>query len=54
MRILLIIYNFLLVFITPFAALFMYIIMRKKNKHQHFFERFGFIKVRKGGQKWQV
>ena len=45
MRILLVIYNFILIFITPIAALFMYIIMRKKNKHQHFFERFGFIKV---------
>ena len=45
MRVLLVIYNFILIFITPIAALFMYIIMRKKNKHQHFFERFGFIKV---------
>lgn len=45
MRILLVIYNFILIFITPIAAIFMYIIMRKKNKHQHFFERFGFIKV---------
>lgn len=45
MKILLLIYNFILVLLTPFLAVIMYIVMRKKNKHQHFFERFGFIKV---------
>ena len=46
MKILLFIYNVILVFITPFAAFIMYFVMRKKNKHQHFFERFGFISVK--------
>lgn len=45
MRVLLLIYNFILVLLTPVLAVIMYIVMRKKNKHQHFFERFGFIKV---------
>lgn len=45
MKLLLIIYNFILVFVTPFAAFIMYFIMRSKNKHQYFFERFGFIKT---------
>lgn len=45
MKLLLIIYNFILVFVTPFAAFIMYFIMCSKNKHQYFFERFGFIKI---------
>ncbi len=45
MKILLLIYNFLLIFVTLILAPVGYFIMRKKNKHQHYFERFGFIRI---------
>ncbi len=45
MKILLFIYNVLLIFITILAAPLGYIIMRYKNKHQHYLERFGFIRI---------
>lgn len=54
MRILLIIYNFILIFVTPFAAVIMYFVMRSKNKHQYFFERFGFIKINKFNPKKSI
>ena len=54
MRILLIIFNFILIFVTPFAAVIMYFVMRSKNKHQYFFERFGFIKINKFNPKKSI
>lgn len=54
MRILLIIYNFILIFVTPFAAVIMYFVMRSKNKHQYFFERFGFIRINKFNPKKSI
>ena len=45
MNILLFIYNIILVILTPFLIIAGYFIMRKKNKHQYYWERFGFIKI---------
>ena len=45
MTILLFIYNIILVILTPFLSITGYFIMRKKNKHQYYWERFGFIKI---------
>ncbi len=45
MRILLFIYNFILIILTPVLSIAGYFILRKKNKHQHYWERFGFIPV---------
>lgn len=45
MRILLFIYNFILIILTPVLSIAGYFILRRKNKHQHYWERFGFIKV---------
>ena len=45
MRILLFIYNFILIILTPVLSIAGYFILRRKNKHQYYWERFGFIKV---------
>ncbi len=45
MRILLFIYNFILIILTPVLSIAGYFILRKKNKHQHYWERFGFIRI---------
>lgn len=45
MRILLFIYNFILIILTPVLSVAGYFILRKKNKHQHYWERFGFIRI---------
>lgn len=45
MRILLFIYNFILIILTPVLSIAGYFILKKKNKHQYYWERFGFIKI---------
>lgn len=45
MRILLFIYNFILIILTPVLSIAGYFILRRKNKHQHYWERFGFIRI---------
>ena len=45
MQILLFIYNFILIILTPVLSIAGYFILRKKNKHQHYWERFGFIHI---------
>ena len=45
MRILLFIYNFILIILTPVLSVAGYFILRRKNKHQHYWERFGFIRI---------
>lgn len=45
MQLILIIYNFLLIILTPVLSIIGYFIMRRKNKHLFYWERFGFIKV---------
>lgn len=45
MRILLFIYNFILIILTPVLSIAGYFILRRKNKHQYYWERFGFIKI---------
>lgn len=45
MQILLFIYNFILIILTPVLSIAGYFILRKKNKHQHYWERFGFIRI---------
>ena len=45
MRILLFIYNFILIILTPVLSIAGYFVLRRKNKHQHYWERFGFIRI---------
>ena len=45
MRILLFIYNFILIILTPVLSVAGYFVLRRKNKHQHYWERFGFIRI---------
>lgn len=45
MCILLFIYNFILIILTPVLSIAGYFILRRKNKHQHYWERFGFIRI---------
>lgn len=45
MRILLFIYNFILIILTPLLSIAGYFVLRRKNKHQHYWERFGFIRI---------
>lgn len=45
MQILLFIYNFILIILTPLLSIAGYFILRKKGKHQHYWERFGFIHI---------
>lgn len=45
MRILLFIYNFILIILTPVLSIAGYFVLRWKNKHQHYWERFGFIRI---------
>lgn len=45
MRILLFVYNVILVILTPVISIALYFILRKKNKHQNYWERFGFIRI---------
>ena len=45
MQILLFIYNFILIILTPVLSIAGYFILRKKGKHQHYWERFGFIRI---------
>ncbi len=45
MRILLFIYNIILIFATFIIAPVGYLIMRSKNKHQYYMERLGFIRI---------
>lgn len=44
MKLILFLYNILLIIITPFAAIFGYFIMKRKGKADFWLERFGFIK----------
>ena len=45
MQILLFIYNFILIILTPVLSVAGYFILRRKNKHQYYWERFGFIRI---------
>lgn len=45
MHILLFIYNFILIILTPVLSIAGYFVLRWKNKHQHYWERFGFIRI---------
>lgn len=45
MHILLFIYNFILIILTPVLSIAGYFVLRRKNKHQHYWERFGFIRI---------
>ena len=45
MRILLFIYNFILIILTPVLSVAGYFVLRRKNKHQYYWERFGFIRI---------
>ena len=45
MRILFFIYNFILIILTPVLSIAGYFILRRKNKHQQYWERFGFIRI---------
>lgn len=45
MRILLFIYNFILIILMPVLSIAGYFVLRRKNKHQHYWERFGFIRI---------
>lgn len=45
MGILLFIYNFILVILTPILSIVTYFILRSKNKHGYYWERFGFIRI---------
>ena len=45
MCILLFIYNFILIILTPVLSIAGYFVLRRKNKHQHYWERFGFIRI---------
>lgn len=45
MRILLLIYNTILIILTPALSIILYFILRRKNKHKYYWERFGFIHI---------